>query len=56
MADKGSWLTDAQGKVYKPGLLAGAPSKTVRQLAFEIPADASGLTWHDGEAAFPLKP
>ncbi len=56
ITDEASWLTDAQGKIYKPGFLAGPPSKKARQLAFEIPADASGLTWHDKDTAFPLKP
>jgi hypothetical protein len=56
MVDKASWLTDGQSRTYKTGFLAGVPSKTARQLAFVIPGDASDLTWHDGDAAFSLKP
>jgi hypothetical protein len=54
VVDKGSRLTPGTGTAFTDGFLAGAPSKTKRQLAFEIPTEAASLTWHDGERSYPL--
>ena len=50
-----SWLGDSAGRKYsRPGVVAG---KDRTQLAFEVPADATGLVWHDGKKrSFELEP
>jgi hypothetical protein len=49
-----SWITDASGGKYeKPAVVAKEGSAT---LAFELPADAAGLVWHDGEKSYQLEP
>lgn len=45
-----SWLTDGDGQKYEKGLIVTSPLK--RQLAFEVLADATDLTWHDGKQTF----
>jgi hypothetical protein len=49
-----SWLTDGNGNKYESGLIVTSP--TNRQLAFEIPAEATDLHWHDGKQSFRLEP
>jgi hypothetical protein len=52
--DSHSWLTDGAGKKYpSPAVVVGAEK---RQLAFEIPADAAGLAWHDRKDEYRLEP
>ena len=53
--DDKSWLSDGAGKEYKKAFVVATKEK--RQLAFLIPADATGLVWHDGKKmAFQLEP
>jgi len=54
-ADTRSWLTDAQGKKYTPGLLAR--NKRGCQLSFATRNGATGLVWHDGkQKSYQLEP
>lgn len=53
--DAHSWLADAAGKKYRaPAVRIEAKDK--RQLAFEVPGDASGLVWHDRKDLYELEP
>ena len=54
------WLADAAGKKYTEGFWY-APKKEkdqkdMAQVSYEIPADATGLVWHDGKQAYKLEP
>lgn len=53
--DDKSWLTDGAGNEYRKPLVVVTKEK--RQLAFLIPAEATGLVWHDGhERVYTLEP
>lgn len=49
------WLTDANGKKYSEGY-GYSKKKGTGQIAYEVPADATGLVWHDGKQAYKLEP
>lgn len=51
---KEMWLTDASGKKYSEGI--GVSKKDKAHLAYLVPAECSGLIWHDGDNAYELEP
>lgn len=55
-----TWLTDGTGKKYTEGMWY-APKrvkgqKEKAQVSYEIPADATGLVWHDAKQPYKLEP
>lgn len=55
-----TWLTDAAGKKYSEGMWY-APKKVKdqpekAQVSYEVPAEATGLVWHDGKQPYQLEP
>lgn len=52
--DEQSSLEDGQGKKYKNGFAVS--KKSTRQIAFEVPAQATGFTWHDGNQDYQISP
>ncbi|MGH9863100.1 MAG: hypothetical protein ACRD35_06720 [Candidatus Acidiferrales bacterium] len=52
--DNPQWLSDAAGKKYDEPFAFGKSGWS--ELAYEIPADATGLIWHDGKKAYELEP
>jgi hypothetical protein len=49
------WLADGAGKKYTEGMWY-SPKKQQAQVSYEVPADATGLVWHDGKQAYKLEP
>lgn len=49
------WLTDASGKKYSEGY-GYSKKRGIGQIAYEVPADTTGLVWHDGKQAYKLEP
>jgi len=55
-----TWLADAAGKKYTEGFWY-APKKEkdqkdTAQVSYEIPADSTGLVWHDNKQPYKLEP
>lgn len=53
--DESSWLGDDQQKKYANGFAVTKKKESVRQIAFEVPADATGFTWRDGKKQHPVR-
>lgn len=49
-----AWLTDVAGKKYPYGVLV--ESDKGRQLAYEVPLEATGFVWHADKQHFQLEP
>lgn len=49
-----SWIEDGSGKKYRNAAVVAKDGSCA--LAFEVPAGATGLTWHDGKTAYALEP
>jgi len=50
-----AWLTDGADKRFAEGYEYSA-QKESRQIAYEVPAEATGLVWHDADKAYRLEP
>ncbi len=50
--DGESWLSDVKGKKYKTGF--AVVRKSTRQVAFEVPMEATDFVWHDKAQTYPL--